>query len=80
MGIHPKILPMVYGVECETKSVEILGDNPVIILEPKKLIRDFSTFFANNSRTEQDIVNRKSALKTTNTPLGGSVILSTLVY
>jgi len=28
---------------------------------------------------EQDIVSRKSTLKTTNTPLGGSVLLRTLL-
>ena len=34
---------------------------------------------ANNLGMEQDIVNRKSAFKTADCPLGGDVILFTLV-
>ena len=40
---------------------------------------DFATF-TNNSRTEQDVVSQKSALKATEKLLGASVVLWTLAH
>ena len=37
-------------------------------------------FFKRLVRMKQDIVNQKSALKTAETPLGGSLVLRTLIY
>jgi len=39
-----------------------------------------NTLTVNNFEMKQDVVNRKSALKTTDTPLGDSLILFTFVY
>jgi len=56
------------------RTVEIFREHPLKFSSPKILIWNsrFREFFANNSRTKQlDIVNRTSALKTANIPLGG---------
>ena len=62
MENHPKILHTVYAVKCVTKSIEILGDTPSKILEPKNfdLISVISRIFRKNFQNEQDIVNGKS--------------------
>jgi len=70
MGNHSKILHIIY--KCVTKSVKILGGTFPKTLEPKNVDLNFaiSVLFASNSRVEQNIINRKSALKTADTPLG----------
>jgi len=58
-GIHSKILHMVYHVKSVMKSAEKFLWTPKIS-EHNNFRLEFRAFFANNSRTEQDIVNQKS--------------------
>ena len=46
------------------------------------ILDNFPTWrrITSNGKQEQNIVNRKNVLKTTDTPLGGSIILCTLVH
>jgi len=74
---------MVYGFECVTKSVQILGGTLLKFCSPKTSICILQFVnFANNSRVEQDTVSVShiSVLKPADTLLCGSVILYTLVH
>jgi len=66
------------------KLSKFLAGTPPNILELKNFSLNFtiSRLFANNPRMEEDIINWKSALKlkTTDTLLGSSVIMYTLVH
>jgi len=83
MGNQSKILHKVYNIKYVPKSVEMFrGHSPLKFKSPKSSIwiSWFCDFVANNSGTEQDIVNRKSVLKTTDTPLDGTVTFFTLIH